>query len=53
MTKYYDDDFEKTAAFIDCLSLDETNEAYIGRTQDYSLRRFSNIPATCFKVHST
>ena len=32
MTGYYDDDFEKTAAFADLMSLDEVNEAYIGRT---------------------
>jgi len=32
MTRYYDDEFEKTAAFADLMSLDEVNEAYIGRT---------------------
>ena len=52
MTRYYDDDFEKTAAFIDCMSLDETNEAYIGRQQDYSMRSFSYLPAACLKVNS-
>ena len=30
MTRYYDDDFEKTAAFMDLMSLDEVNENYIG-----------------------
>ena len=52
MTRYYDDEFEKTAAFADLMSLDEVNEAYIGRTQDYSMRGFSYLPSACFKIRS-
>ena len=52
MTRYYDDDFEKTAAFMDLMSLDEVNENYIGQSQDYSLRRFSYLPSACFRLRS-
>lgn len=52
MTRYEDFDLEKTASFADLMSLNQTQEAYIGRTQDYSLRGFSYLPSAGFKARS-
>ena len=52
MFRYYDDDFEQAACMADCLSLDQHNENYVMRTQDYSLRSFAYLPSVSFKMRS-
>lgn len=52
MFRFYDDDFEQAADFMECLSLNQTQEDYIGRTQDYSLRAFAHMPSLSFKARS-
>ena len=38
--QYYDDDFQRTSFFVDCLSLSDTQETFIRRTQNYSMKEF-------------
>lgn len=38
--QYYDDDFQRTSYFLDCLSLSDTQETFIRRTQNYSMKDF-------------
>lgn len=52
MRSYYDDDFEKTAAFADFASLDDVHDSYVRRTQDYSMLSFSYLPSACCKVRA-
>jgi len=53
MFRYYDDDFEQAACFADCLSIDASNDEYVHRTQDYSMKAFSYLPSASFKLRST
>ena len=52
MFRYYDDDLEKAACLMDCLSLNQKHEDVTMLTQDYSLRSFAYLPSACFRVRS-
>ena len=46
---YFDDDLEKTALFLDQLSLADCVNHYIGRTQNYEMMEQQYLPAYTFK----
>jgi hypothetical protein len=49
-TLYYDDSFNKTSYLTQCFSDADIREAFVGRTQDYSLKYMQFIPAAMFKL---
>lgn len=51
VTTYYDDSFEKTAYFLQCLSTSDIQESFIGRNQEYSLKSFQYLPSAMFKLY--
>lgn len=49
-TQYYDDFFDKTALFLDSLSLAETQEVFVRKTQNYQMREYQYLPSAVFKL---
>ena len=48
---YFDDDFEKTAFFMDMMSLSDVNDAFTHRTQNYELQSMQFMPAYAFRKY--
>jgi hypothetical protein len=39
-TQYYDDCFEKTAMFLDSISLEDTQDTYVRKSKNFSMREY-------------